>query len=200
MIRLSSDQIVNVLENACAGTIGMQGWQHPLGFLHVRIHTKLEHKLRLHIWPKALPGSILGTKHRVHNHAFDFVSHVLWGNIVERRYNLALATEGDHATWEVLQGSGQSVLRRTRLRCELEYRGEYCHSAGEIYQMEAGNFHDAIGNVDGTATILLARPQPQIKALVVSRRYDTIKAHDLWSCVDTAPLRATVRNLVNRLA
>jgi hypothetical protein len=65
---------------------------HGLGFIQV----KLGGSQRLHVWHPELPRRSCYEHSEIHNHRFSFVSTVLVGRQVNRRYGVVAATDGTH--------------------------------------------------------------------------------------------------------
>lgn len=192
--RFADVQIAEVLRGVARGEIEIAGWRHPLGFIHVRVRMESPWKVRLHLWPERMDPTRLGYADRIHNHSFDFVSHVLRGVVLERRYFVQPDPDGDLTCLAVEHAEGRSSLRATGQRFVTSSTNDVQHAAGEHYDMRAGLFHDAMPVDNDTATLVLARPQPGVPSLVLARR-GHLTAEQPWSEVDVSTLRGLAAKL-----
>jgi hypothetical protein len=65
---------------------------HGLGFIQI----KLGGNQRMHVWHPDLPRRSCYAHSAIHNHRFSFVSTVLVGTQINRRYRVDTATDGSH--------------------------------------------------------------------------------------------------------
>src|SRR5258708_2523996 len=73
--------------------------QHPLGFRIARIASDNDESLRLHLWPIGSKSTQPG--YEVHDHAFDFRSHVLLGGFKQETYEALSDPSGENAAYSV---------------------------------------------------------------------------------------------------
>jgi hypothetical protein len=193
-------EINNFLEEIASGAIPLKGWQHPLGFVHVKvlINGNDDEKVRLRFWETKSDISSLGVSDRIHNHAFDFVSHILSGEVLERRYELVLDPRGTHRIWEVENLGGKSVLRKTTIRCVLKESDDIVHPFRSSYTMTAGLFHDAISNADCTATLVFETPRPEIASLVICPKDVEKLTDNKWPEVSQEEIITFVKRILEK--
>lgn len=174
LVPLAPAEVASLLNGILAGRVDTDAWEHPLGFIHVRLSGSLprRHKMRLHIWETRQEPTTLGRGGRLHNHAFDFVSHVVAGIVLERRYSVREDIDGTWCCFEVVNSDGRSERKMGPERFAVCHTEEIVHIAGQSYAMAAGDFHDAIALVVPTATVLLARPHPSVRSLLLTEEPD----------------------------
>lgn len=162
-------EIDSFLDKCYQGEILMKGWVHPLGFVHVKVllNGNEDNKIRFRFWSTKMDVSTLGVTDRIHDHAFDFTSFILCGDVVEKRYDIIFDSFGTHSIWEVENLGGRSTLRKTTVKCMLKESENIDHSSRSFYKMRAGLFHDAISATDCTATLVFETPRPEVASLVI---------------------------------
>jgi hypothetical protein len=193
---LTEDEIEGALQYVRSSVETIVAWRHPLGFIHAQLALVLPFscKVRLHLWPEAQNTDELGTGTRIHNHGFDFISHVVTGTVLERRYDALRDPHGDAACFAVHNAAGKSALQDTNERYSLIESAEMNHVAGGAYRMDAGRFHDAIAIESGTITLVLAQAAPGVRSLVMAR--EGHKPSDTaWPPVGAAELQRILTGL-----
>lgn len=129
-----------------------RSYLHPAnGFYKIELGEILGGKLRLHVWPE---GS---TKEGdIHDHRWDFLSHILVGAVVERRFE----SMGGRLGYDILTHV-HPYDRETLLLVpdEMKCVQERHYYQGESYTCLAGEIHQAFP-LDGkfTATMVLTGP------------------------------------------
>ncbi len=113
---------------------------HGLGFIQV----KLGGDQRLHVWHPDLPRRSCYAHSAIHNHRFSFVSTVLIGTQVNRRYGVRIDDAGTH---DLISHDGARSPRGGRLsyvagrvsikRCEDEHI-----APGQTYSMAPLEYHE----------------------------------------------------------
>lgn len=165
----NENEINSFLQECSTGNIELKGWKHPLGFVHVKVLVggNDTNKIRLRFWQNKMEANSIGMLDRIHNHAFDFTSFILCGDVLEKRYDLIFCPLGSHQIWEVENLGGRSMLRKTSIKCNLKAGSEIAHSSKSSYIMIAGVFHDAIAVSDITATLVFEIPRPEVASLII---------------------------------
>lgn len=179
---LTGSEIDEVLASLLDGKIRIAAWRHPLGFIHIRLDGQLPLacKFRLHLWSEAQDPAILGGGDRIHNHSFDFISHIVAGRILERRYEFTPDIDGDWRCYEVVNADGRSDRRVKPQRLRIASTRETTHFAGDTYRMDAGAFHDALALEPQTVTMVLATPRPDVVSLLLARGDEPGKESVAW--------------------
>lgn len=193
---LTKDEIEKALLYVRSNVETIVAWRHPLGFIHAQLALALPFscKVRLHLWPEAQSPDELGSGTRIHNHGFDFISHVVAGAVLERRYDALPDPHGDTRCFAVHNAVGKSGLQDTNERYSLIATEELHHVGGETYRMHAGTFHDAIAMDPGTATLVLAQPAPGVRSLVMARGGHK-PSETAWPSVGAAELQRILAGL-----
>lgn len=120
------------------------------GFGMLRMYITPE--VRLHLWNPhaAYPGVT-----RIHNHPWDFESHVICGSMLDRLYRTQDWSRfaPTHREERIVCGPGghsEGAKRTVRL----VLKGERRVSAGESYTLKASELHESLPE-PGTATIIV---------------------------------------------
>jgi hypothetical protein len=113
---------------------------HGLGFIQV----KLEGNQRLHVWHPDLPRRSCYEHSAIHNHRFNFVSTVLIGRQINRRYSVADADGGTH---DLISHDGPRGPEGGRLsyvagRVNVLAREDEVIDAGHSYLMNQLEYHE----------------------------------------------------------
>ncbi|MEE8608961.1 MAG: hypothetical protein V3S55_15260 [Nitrospiraceae bacterium] len=131
---------------------------HPNGFIQL----DLDEANRLHVWHPNLPFR-QKTFHPVHDHVFDFQSHIYSGRLVHVEYHLKHVPP----KWNSLHrshvihraecvGGSETVLRpvaRQEVRIDLVQDSAQSFQAGQSYSFLSYHFHESLANVP-TMTIM----------------------------------------------
>lgn len=131
--------------------LGNEPRVHPNGFIQL----DLDDEHRLHVWHPRLPYR-QNTYHPVHDHVFDFKSHVYSGRLVNVCYDVVPDELGSHVLWHAeCVGGEESVLRPAddtgRMRLYMKYAE--VKQPGEDYTFRAFTFHEILFN-EPTLTII----------------------------------------------
>ncbi len=194
---LSDSELDQILSDIYESKLSIEGHMHPLGFIHAKVDQGGPRKIRLRFWPEAMNVDELGAPDRIHNHSFDFTSHILCGEGFERRYDVTLDPDGDYKIWEVKNHGDSSTLEMTRMRCSLTTREDITHSVGSAYKMKAGVFHDAIALKPNTATMIFETPNPDVPSLVICVNSLTENKLKKWPEVSQEQLKEYVRTIID---
>lgn len=113
---------------------------HGLGFIQV----KLPGNRRLHVWHPDLPRRSCFEHSAIHNHRFSFISTVLIGTQVNRRYEVIEDPAGSH---DLISHDGPRGPRGGRLsyvagRVSVRPRGDDAYVAGQRYHMPELEYHE----------------------------------------------------------
>jgi hypothetical protein len=116
---------------------------HGLGFIQV----KLGGNQRLHVWHPDLPRRSCYEHSSIHNHRFSFMSHVLVGTQVNRRWKVRPAEDGSH---DRISHDGARSVKGGRLsyvaeRVSIEeyFPGaDEVYAAGQYYHMPMLQYHE----------------------------------------------------------
>lgn len=193
-------EIDNFLDECSSGRIELKGWQHPLGFVHVKVLVAGDdsNKIRFRFWENKMDAMSVGMSDRVHNHAFDFTSFILCGDVLEKRYELIFDSFGSHYVWEVENLGGRSMLRKTSVKCTLKTGEAISHISKSSYKMIAGLFHDAIAVSDCTATLVFETPRPEVASLVICPN-DVEKVGDnKWPVVTQDQIISLIKKVIEK--
>ncbi len=118
---------------------------HGLGFIQV----KLGGNQRLHVWHPDLPRRSCYAHSAIHNHRFSFMSHVLVGTQINRRWKVLPAEAGTHDRIShdgvrSDKGGRQSYVAE-RVTVEAYFPGEAqdeIYTAGKSYHMPMLQYHE----------------------------------------------------------
>ena len=171
MKNLSSEHIRTLLQKCLDGEYKVEGWQHPLGFAHIKIYDGTDKKIRLHHWGKKMEESQMGEPSRIHNHCFDFTSYILKGELVEKYYTIIVDSFGPDTVWDIQNLGGKAKLHKTKVKCRKVAGEKINHPEGTNYDMKAGVFHDTINLQDNTITLVFETPRPEVESLKVSANH-----------------------------
>jgi hypothetical protein len=113
---------------------------HGLGFIQV----KLPGNQRLHVWHPDLPRRSCYAHSAVHNHRFSFISTVLAGVQVNRRYHVGADLNGSH---DRISHDGPRSPKGGRLsyvdgRVDVEPLPDESYGPGQQYFMPELQFHE----------------------------------------------------------
>ena len=113
--------------------------RHPLGFLIARIDGADGTALRLHFWSKAWNAPQIGFE--VHDHAFDFESFVVGGQVRQTIYEMLTAPTGDCRVYSVGYERGRSTLVASDRVTYLEAVSSESYVGGQAYSLPAKVLH-----------------------------------------------------------
>ncbi len=198
MKNLSKEYINSFLHKCLTGEYEMEGWQHPLGFGHIKIHTGNKDKIRLHFWKEKTNEFMLGEPDRVHNHAFDFISYVLKGGLMEKFYEITVNSFGTDAIWEIENKGDHSVLRKTSIRCNKKPGQNIYHKAGENYEMSSGDFHDTISTEDNTITLVFENSRPEVSSLMICSNLMEEIVREKWPILEKKEIFRIINLVFNK--
>lgn len=134
-----------------------KSYMHPAnGFYKVELGEILGGKLRLHIWP----GGWSGPGH-IHDHRWDFVSHVLQGTLIERRF---YEKPDERLGWtELTHAHPHDVERLDLFSGGISLTSESFHEKGDTYSCPAGAIHQLFPKDFGKAATLVFTGSPNGK-------------------------------------
>ena len=124
---------------------------HPNGFIQLDLNASH----RLHVWHPRLPYR-QKTYHPIHDHVFDFTSHVYGGRLVNVAYHLRPDHNGTHLLWEAHCMEGEeSILKPDPLNGPrtLVQESVKVVQPGQSYFFPAFRFHETLSNIP-TLTII----------------------------------------------
>lgn len=134
--------------------------RHPLGFVCLPVLRDGAQGVCVHVFG---PTDPVLTYHQVHCHSWELISTVLYGELGNRRMEVAEeAARPTHRVFEVHSApSGVDELRPTRRLVRCLPGPEQCSPPGRTYALAAGEFHTTVVP-DGrpTATLVLGRTLP----------------------------------------
>ena len=151
-----------------------------LGFIQI----KLGEQYRIHFYTNALPAII--SAEEIHNHRYDFTSHILHGTFSQKLYQLVPGTSHtieDESCTEGVMSTEPAQPCGVQLICEETY------IAGSWYQISHTTFHTVTAN--NAITLLNRKPYAKKFAQVI-RPVNTPKTcpfskkipeSELWSIV-----------------
>ena len=128
---------------------------HPLGFVSCFVLREDDHAVRVHLWP----AGERRPKHPnwpIHTHIFDLESHVVFGALVDRQYELSPGEAFEK--YGVHYNGIDSDIRPTRECVRVVKMREVTHSAGSTYSVAKGIFHETVVNREDTV-LTVARCQ-----------------------------------------
>ncbi len=117
---------------------------HPLGFRVAKIVSDNGESLRLHLWPPGSKSAQPG--YEVHDHAFDFRSHVLLGGFRQDAYWVCADESGESAAYTVAYTPEGSQLMKTPGRFRLNSYLETYISQFETYRLSHETPHRIISD------------------------------------------------------
>ncbi|MEX0810278.1 MAG: hypothetical protein WD044_16250 [Dongiaceae bacterium] len=131
---------------------GIQPLWHPLGFVSCFLKNESSHRIRLHYWPRndRRPKS---PDWPIHTHTFRLESLILYGQVVDRQYELV--SGDDYTLYQVEYMGENSKVSETTVRCGVKLRQELIRNEGETYIVDSGSFHETfVGAGDEALTIV----------------------------------------------
>lgn len=140
--------------------VALQGWRHPLGFLHVELTSLVKVpqgcRFRLHIWDNT-NGTIdeLGD---LHDHVWDLRSWVLHGALIDVTYGPTRSDSGEF--WGSRITYGARNVAGERLRYDLNRIQERRIEAGNYYTIPYGTVHSSSPALVPTVTLLVSFENP----------------------------------------
>jgi hypothetical protein len=151
------------IELSSLGGTELPAYRHPLGFIHVAIHTQ---SIRIHIWPLLNRLQSQDESLEYHNHTFGFTSYVLCGAIEDHSVEVTDDELATQQIYEVTYGDGNSVLHPTGRLVRLSEPQRRITRAGGNYEVPALAFHRSKAEA-GTITILAVTPTSESRPHVV---------------------------------
>jgi hypothetical protein len=129
---------------------------HPNGFLQLGLSdsiNKRSNHIQLHVWDKEIQrrGS---EEFQVHDHAFEIISNVLLGSIINEKYEVKSDPEG---IYQMFRGDGTGQLETNHERVSCQFRCSQIIKQGNQYVIRKGEFHSSKSGSDVTATIILKK-------------------------------------------
>lgn len=106
-----------------------------LGFIQM----KFNEVYRMHFWHPAL-SAIVGEE-ELHDHRYDFKSHVLHGATTHEVYEFAGDEDGDHGMYEVSCKPGDAKEPDFKGRGNVTAAGSYTMVKGSVYEFPHHQFH-----------------------------------------------------------
>jgi hypothetical protein len=152
--------------------------RHPLGFLHAALWTAGAETLRLHVWPRH--GERRRAEWPVHDHMWHLASVLLVGQLTNILYSVSDAAPApERRLFEVhYDGQRNDLVPTGRLVAV----NEFCrtvYAAGEMYQVESGQFHETVVAEDVfVATLVLASTVRERPPLVVADQTTGVNASE----------------------
>ena len=110
-----------------------------LGFVQL----KLSDTRRLHFWHPSCEA-IVGEE-EIHDHRYDFVSHVLAGTVVHETWDYSPCADGGVEAFKVSCKPGVPSDPAPSSRGKASRTGMYSLAAGSFYRFPAGAFHRSEG-------------------------------------------------------
>lgn len=134
---------------------------HGLGFIQV----KLPGNQRLHVWHPDVPRRSCYAHSAIHNHRFGFISRVLIGTQVNRRYRVTENISGSH---DRISHDGPRSPAGGRLsfvagRVSAEALPDESYQPGDTYSMDALEYHET-PNAGVVVTIMRKHTEGTIHA------------------------------------
>jgi hypothetical protein len=117
--------------------------QHPLGFFCIKWKISELCELRLHIWNGNF-GWTQSPNWPIHDHTFNFISHVLTGLIQNKIYYEFNSI--DKNPWKIYKVSysnsdSKSKLEPSSSNCNIKMISQCLHKPGDFYSMQHGVLH-----------------------------------------------------------
>jgi hypothetical protein len=171
------------------------GTIHPLGFLVIRLQPTLDANLiRIHIWPEGERTSRQPCW-MVHDHAWDFKSHILCGSVSNDSYSVTTDAESPSGRlYGVRYDADSSTLHRTERQVSYQLDRTDLYQRGEYYEVRMGQYHST-RVPEGTlaCTVVLTTNPSQATAKVVG----SLDGETLYGCARNRCPPLLFRDLVN---
>jgi hypothetical protein len=196
---LEPRKVAELLTAASEKADRLEGWLHPLGFWHIKLGESRNGKVRLHIWPRAIPVRSVGDVPRVHNHAFSFSSQVIAGRVMHVPYSVSASPTGPLQTFRMKYSGASSIMVPTRQYCSIRQGRVRRYIVGDVYSMPAGAFHDAAGLEELTATILVEGAGHGVRSIVIGHRKMVWLRKFLWQTATKDVLRELLAGVRDRV-
>lgn len=159
---------------------------HGNGFVQL----PLNETQRMHVW--GLDTQPRPTNNaRIHNHTWRMTSHVLWGVLEHRTYNVSKwHPSGEYNLWEI---DGHAF--RDPVQSDAELTGLYKLATGSVYDFPAGQFHESVAQHALTVITKTKSPTdadlPQTLAPYGEEPYDAhgdtmMSDEAMWMAIHTA--------------
>jgi phosphoribosyl-ATP pyrophosphohydrolase len=111
-----------------------------LGFIQM----KFNETLRMHFWHPALSATV--GDEELHDHRYDFRSHVLHGQTTHEVYELVDDPDGDHGVFEVSCKPGDAHDPVEKGRGFVRPAGAYMMVKGSVYDFPHAQFHRIVAS------------------------------------------------------
>lgn len=187
--KLSAFDVIGLANEQCEEFV----W-HPLGFIFCKLSEEGERKIRLHIWPNN-KERMQKPAWLIHNHMFDLKSWVVSGEIENTEY-LVVEGKPNYRVYNARYEKDGSVLYRTESLICLKVNRRLLLSAGEVYEVPSGAFHQSVMSSESTTvTVCETINQPNISPIIAGEinggcRYSYIRAQ-----VDKNDLHAIIAKI-----
>lgn len=126
-----------------------------LGFIQM----KFNETYRMHFWHPAL-AAIVGDE-ELHDHRYDFKSHVLHGSTTHEVYEFVTDDGGDHGMYEVSCKPGDAHEPDFKGRGRVAAAGSYTMVKGSVYEFPHTQFH----RIRATECITLVERRDVVKEM-----------------------------------
>lgn len=126
-----------------------------LGFIQM----KFNETYRMHFWHPAL-AAIVGEE-ELHDHRYDFKSHVLHGSTTHEVYEFVADEDGDHGMYEVSCKPGDAREPDFKGRGRVAAAGSYTMVKGSVYEFPHTQFH----RIRATECITLVERRDVVKEM-----------------------------------
>lgn len=151
-----------------------------LGFIQI----KLNSALRVHFWHPDLAATV--REEELHDHRYDFRSHILHGQVTHEVFGYQEDPEGDYELLEVSCQPNQAHTPTVQSRGKLENLGRYTMGKGASYDFPHTQFHrlvaqEAITLVERKAVVKpLAKVIRPVEQTLVCPFSTPIEEDRLW--------------------
>lgn len=141
-----------------------RAYVHPNGFTKLRLASSSDgsYVARLHVWVRPVADS------EIHSHRWDYWSKVVRGQIIERRYDVAVES-GCWSIRECRQTGGNGYSFGPAKACGLTETDANLHSAGDCYVRDHRSLHRVdVSERLPTVTLMIQGPSMTDTSVVVS--------------------------------
>lgn len=127
---------------------------HPLGFKIFSISNE-NCSLRLHVWGREPEGQL---QYKIHDHSFDFRSHVVEGVIRHTKYLSRVDNVGNYRIYNVSYDDTHSYLHKTLVSVSIQQVSQEFINESQSYNVMAEELHSSeLWECDSAISIVLAR-------------------------------------------
>lgn len=142
-----SNPTLQVMRAMVLSLLGRLQWRHHgIGCLQGYVCEDTAPEVRVHLWSRCLVKDGMSVSGDAHDHRFDMISHVLWGDVIHEELIPTRDDNGDH---------GMMALTNARTAATTNYQGptekldgrfsvtciKHVVKSGESYYFPAANFH-----------------------------------------------------------